>query len=119
LISGHRTSRTSNGQNHFKKIAGSKVLGQYDGGEFKVDTGAVAAEAAVECKDVRRVRGCARTLLQCCSELQVQVPVPEWQDLAVDRRKWSAVWSCLRRDTTLANRGPTVVGTVACGSPYF
>jgi hypothetical protein len=35
------------------------------------------AAAAAECKEVRRVR----SLL---SELQV----PEWQELAVDRRKW-------------------------------
>jgi hypothetical protein len=48
----------------------------------------VVAEAAVERQEVRRVR----LLL---SELQV----PEWQELAVDRRKWrnmskiiDAVW---------------------------
>jgi hypothetical protein len=40
----------------------------------------VAAEAAVESKEVRQVR----LLL---SELQV----PEWQELAVDRRKWRKV----------------------------
>jgi hypothetical protein len=37
----------------------------------------VVAEAAVECKEVWRVR-------PRLSELQV----PEWQELAVDRRKW-------------------------------
>jgi hypothetical protein len=37
----------------------------------------VAEEAAVECKEARR----AKPLL---SELQV----PEWQELAKDRRKW-------------------------------
>jgi hypothetical protein len=29
LASGHRISTTFNGQNHFKKIAGSKVLDEY------------------------------------------------------------------------------------------
>jgi hypothetical protein len=29
LTSGHRISTAINGQNHFKKIAGSKVLGEY------------------------------------------------------------------------------------------
>jgi hypothetical protein len=29
LASGHRISTTSNGQNHFYKIAGSKVLDEY------------------------------------------------------------------------------------------
>jgi hypothetical protein len=29
LASGHRISTISNGQNHFKKIAGSKVLDKY------------------------------------------------------------------------------------------
>jgi hypothetical protein len=37
----------------------------------------VVAEAAVERKEVRRV-------MPLLSELQV----PEWQELAVDRRKW-------------------------------
>jgi hypothetical protein len=52
--------------------------GQCDDGEFKLDTASVVvAEAAVERKEVRRVR-------PRLSELQV----PEWQELAVDRRKW-------------------------------
>jgi hypothetical protein len=73
-----------------------------DDGEFKLDTASVVAEAAVGCKEVRRVR-------PLLSELQV----PEWQELAVDRRKWrkmlkgiDVVWcyrhkklDCLRRDT--------------------
>jgi hypothetical protein len=57
--------------------SGVDADGQCDDGEFKLDTGSVVAEAAVERKEVRR----ARPLL---SELQV----PEWQELAVDRRKW-------------------------------
>jgi hypothetical protein len=83
--------------------------GQCDDGGFKLDTASVVAEAAVERKEVRRVR-------PLLSELQV----PEWQELAVDRRKWrkvlkstDIVWcyrqnksDCLRRDTTLTNRGP-------------
>jgi hypothetical protein len=51
--------------------------GQCDDGEFKLDTAPVAAEAAVERKEVRRVR-------PLLSELQVL----EWQELAVDQRKW-------------------------------
>jgi hypothetical protein len=51
--------------------------GQCDDGEFKLDTVSVVAEAAVERKEVRRVR-------PLLSELQV----PEWQELAADRRKW-------------------------------
>jgi hypothetical protein len=51
--------------------------GQCDDGEFKPDTAPVVVEAAVERKEVRRVR-------PLLSELQV----PEWQELAVDRRKW-------------------------------
>jgi hypothetical protein len=49
-----------------------------------------------------------------------RLQVPEWQELAVDRRKWrnvlkstDIVWccrykelDCLRRDTALTNRGP-------------
>ena len=64
----------------------------------------MVAEAAVERKEVRRVR-------PLLSELQV----PEWQELAVDRRKWrnmlksiDIVWcyrhnklDCLRRDAAL------------------
>jgi hypothetical protein len=50
-------------------------------GEFKLDTAPVVAEAAVERKEVRRVR-------PLLSELQVS----EWQEeLAVDRRKWRKV----------------------------
>jgi hypothetical protein len=30
MTSGHRISTTSNGQNHFKKIAGSKVLDEHN-----------------------------------------------------------------------------------------
>jgi hypothetical protein len=45
----------------------------------------VAQEAAVECKEIRR----ARPLL---SELQV----PEWQELAKDRRKWKKMLKSIR-----------------------
>jgi hypothetical protein len=82
--------------------------GQCDDVEFKLDTASVVAEAAVERKEVRRVR-------PPLSELQV----PEWQELAVDRRKWRNVeehryslvlrhkkLDCLCRDTALTNRGP-------------
>ena len=51
--------------------------GRCDDGEFTLNSAEVAEEAAVERKEVRRVR----LLL---SELQV----PEWQELAKDRRKW-------------------------------
>jgi hypothetical protein len=51
--------------------------GQCYDGEFKLDTASVVAGAAVERKEVRRVR-------PLLSELQV----PDWQELAVDRRKW-------------------------------
>jgi hypothetical protein len=51
--------------------------GRCDDGEFALDSAAVAEEAAVERKEVRRVR-------PLLSELQV----PEWQELAKDWRKW-------------------------------
>ena len=47
-----------------------------DGGEFALDSAEVAEEAAVERKEVRRVK-------PLLSELQV----PEWQELAKDRAK--------------------------------
>jgi hypothetical protein len=52
--------------------------GRCDDGEFTLDSAEVAEEAAVERKEVRRVK-------PLLSELQV----PEWQELAkADRRKW-------------------------------
>jgi hypothetical protein len=51
--------------------------GRCDGGESALDSAKVAEEAAVERKEVRRVR-------PLLSELQV----PEWQELAKGRRKW-------------------------------
>jgi hypothetical protein len=54
--------------------------GRCDNRECKLDAVAVAAEAAVECKEVRRVR-------PLLSELQVL----EWQELAEDRPKWRKV----------------------------
>ena len=54
--------------------------GRGDGGEFALDSAEVAEEAAVERKEVRRVR-------PLLSELQV----PEWQELAKDRQKWRNV----------------------------
>jgi len=51
--------------------------GRCDDGEFALDLAEVAEEAAVERKEVRRVK-------PLLSELQV----PEWQELAKDRRKW-------------------------------
>jgi hypothetical protein len=52
--------------------------GRCDDGEFALDSAEVAEEAAVERKEVRQVR-------PLLSELQV----PEWQELAKDRVKWS------------------------------
>jgi hypothetical protein len=45
----------------------------------------VAEEAAVECKEVRRVK-------PLLSELQV----PEWQELAKDRRGWKKMLKSTR-----------------------
>jgi hypothetical protein len=52
--------------------------GRCDDGEFTLDSAEVAEEAAMERKEVRRVR-------PLLSELQV----PEWQELTKDRLKWN------------------------------
>jgi hypothetical protein len=59
--------------------------GRCDDGEFTLDSAEVAEEAAVERKEVRRVK-------PLLSELQV----PEWQELAKDRRKWKKVLKSIR-----------------------
>jgi hypothetical protein len=60
--------------------------GRCDDGEFTLDSAAVAEEAVVERKEVRRVR-------PLLSELQ---GVPEWQELAKDRRKWRKMLKSIR-----------------------
>jgi hypothetical protein len=57
--------------------------GQCDDGGFELDTASVVSEAAVERKEVRRVR-------PVLSELQCR---SEWQELAVDRRSRCQIWS--------------------------
>ena len=56
-----------------------------DDGEFTLDTAEVAEEAAVERKEVRRVK-------PLLSELQV----PEWQELAKDRLEWKKMLKSIR-----------------------
>ena len=59
--------------------------GRCDGGEFALDLAEVAEEAAVERKEVRRVK-------PLLSELQV----PEWQELAKDRLRWKNMLKSIR-----------------------
>jgi hypothetical protein len=59
--------------------------GRCDDGEFTLDSAEVAEEAAVERKEVRRVK-------PLLSELQVL----EWQELAKDRRKWKKMLKSIR-----------------------
>jgi hypothetical protein len=59
--------------------------GRCDDGELALGSAEVAEEAAVERKEVRRVG-------PLLSELQV----PEWQELAKDRRKWRKMLKSIR-----------------------
>jgi hypothetical protein len=61
--------------------------GRCDDGEFALDSAEVAEEAAVERKEVRRVK-------PLLSELQLQVP--EWQELAKDRWGWKNMLKSIR-----------------------